>query len=81
LLAETLLSILITSASQHPMVEKIACLSNVMGYKNIVTHLTIKQKGLITYAAGKLRVISNVKEYGKANLYYHVRCAKMINLL
>jgi hypothetical protein len=54
----------------------------MLGYKRIALYLTIKQKGLCQLCnqqIGKLSPI--VKKHGKPPRYYHVNCAKRINLL
>jgi len=54
----------------------------MLGYKRIALFLTVKQKGLChlcNLQIGKLSPI--VKKQGKPPRYYHVACAKRINLL
>ncbi len=52
------------------------------GYKRIVLYLNIKQKGLCHLCSQRITKLSPiVKKQGKPSRYYHVACAKKINLL
>jgi hypothetical protein len=54
----------------------------MVGYKRIALYLTIKQKGQCHLCNQQIEKLSPiVKKHGKPPHYYHVNCAKRINLL